>query len=151
MKLRLKSILTACLVLLVSGCTPDPKSGKGFTLPEGDAQRGMETFVALNCNVCHTVEGTSIEPIETEHHKIVKLGGKKGYVVTYGELVTSIINPSHRFAIGYPLDEISKDGESKMRLYNDEMTVSQLADLVTFLEQHYELEVYHPTPYVPYY
>ena len=38
-----------------------------------------------------------------------------------------------------------------MRLYNDEMTVTQLINLVTFLEQHYKVEFYQPTPYVPFY
>ena len=128
----IKSFKTALGVLLLSalvGCATDPKSGWGFTLPAGDAERGKATFVALQCNACHTVDG----------------------VVTYGDLVTSIINPSHRFALGYQSDEIQEGDVSKMRLYNDEMTVTQLADLVTFLQQHYEVEIYVPTPFVPYY
>lgn len=135
------------------GCTPDPHSGKGFTLPEGDAQRGKETFVALQCNACHDVKGVDDIPvIDSGEEKRVTLGGEKSYVVTYGDLVTSIINPSHRFALGYPKDDVADEqGESKMRRYNDEMTVSQLIDLVTFLEQHYEVAFHEPTPYVPYY
>ena len=43
------------------------------------------------------------------------------------------------------------DGKSKMRLYNDEMTVTQLTDLVTFLQSHYDVRAYQPTPYMPYY
>lgn len=151
MKLSFNCLLMMCALFAAAGCTADPKSGDGFTLPEGDAQRGQETFVALNCNACHTVDGVPIDPIESDQNTIVKLGGKKGYVVTYGELVTSIINPSHRFALGYSPDQIKTDDQSKMRVYNDEITVTQLTDLVTFLEQHYELEIYHPTPYVPYY
>ena len=38
-----------------------------------------------------------------------------------------------------------------MRLYNDELTVAQLIDLVSFLQAHYTVEAYQPTPYMPYY
>ena len=38
-----------------------------------------------------------------------------------------------------------------MTNYNDVMTVTQLADLVAFLQSHYELKDYEPTPYGPYY
>ena len=146
-----KTLVVVCILFITIGCTPDPKSGQGFTLPEGDAERGKATFVQLQCNACHTIEGIELEPIESGEAKLVALGGEKSYVVTYGELVTSIINPSHRFAWGNEPDAIKEDGVSKMRLYNDQMTVTQLSDLVTFLQSHYELKLYHPTPYVPYY
>ena len=38
-----------------------------------------------------------------------------------------------------------------MTVYNDVMTVSQLIDIVTFLQSHYELRPYEPTPYPDYY
>ena len=150
MKVSLCTTLAVCVVLVIVGCTADPKSGQGFTLPEGDAARGRETFSQLQCNACHTVRGVEFEPVESQETKLVALGGEKGYVVTYGDLVTSIINPSHRFAMGYPEDQVAEDGVSKMRIYNDEMTVTQLSDLVAFLSQHYKLKLYQPTPYTPY-
>jgi mono/diheme cytochrome c family protein len=140
------------VVLLLVGCTPDPKSGKGFTLPEGDIERGQQTFAKLNCQACHTVAGVTFDaPEPSPGHKMVALGGAKSKVQTYGDLVTSIINPSHRFAKEYAEQDVATDGESKMRLYNDEMTVQQLIDLVTFLESHYSVIQYAPTPYGPYY
>lgn len=148
-----RAFLATCLsVAFFAGCTNDPKSGKGFSLPEGDVRRGQETFAKLNCNKCHTVDGVTFESVETTPaQKIIALGGKKPQVQTYGDLVTSIINPSHRFASEYAEQEVSADGKSKMRLYNDEMTVQQLIDLVTFLETHYSIIQYEPTPYVPHY
>lgn len=134
------------------GCTADPKSGKGFTLPDGDAERGKQTFVELNCQACHTVSGVNFENAETSpEQKLIALGGAKTYVETYGDLVTSIINPSHRFAKGYSAEQVATEGESKMRVYNDEMTVQQLIDLVTFLSSHYSLKQYDRSPYAPYY
>ncbi len=148
--------ILALLFCVQLGCAPDPKSGDGFTLPEGDPDQGRLTFTQLKCQACHTIRGIEFEESElsdseTPNQKMIALGGEKPYVTTYGDLVTSIINPSHRFAAGYTDEEIKSDGVSKMRLYNDEMTITQLSDLVTFLESHYEVRAYHPTPYMPYY
>lgn len=144
-------VLVGGFILLFVGCTPDPKSGKGFTLPDGDIERGKTTFVTLQCHACHTVDGLEFEKPQQTDETMVALGGETPRVQTYGDLVTSIINPSHRFALGYEDEEIKAEGESRMRTYNDEMTITQLIDLVSFLQQHYKVKTYQPTPYVPYY
>jgi mono/diheme cytochrome c family protein len=144
-------LIVAWLVFLIAGCMPDPKSPEGFSLPDGDPQRGKETFAQLQCHACHTVSGVEFEPLEVSDEQRIALGGVTPDVKTYGDLVTSIINPSHRFALGYPEEDVRADGESKMRMYNDEMTITQLIDLVAFLQSHYEVRAYQPTPYVPYY
>lgn len=141
----------ALLTFVVNGCTTDPKSGEGFTLPEGESARGQQAFAQLQCNACHTVTGVEFEKLETSEEMMIALGGEKRTVTTYGELVTSIINPSHRFASGYTDDEIKTEGESSMRIYNDEITVTQLTDIVTFLQLHYDVKAYQPTPYMPFY
>ena len=144
--------MLAMLCLLVSaGCTPDAKSPEGFSLPDGDPQRGQSTFARLQCHACHTVAGVEFAELDSPTEPIVALGGVTPRVRTYGDLVTSIINPSHRFAVGYSDQDVKADGESKMRLYNDEMTVTELIDLVAFLQSHYEVKAYQPTPYMPYY
>lgn len=139
--------IVACM-----GCAPSPKSGKGFTLPEGDLGRGEAAYVSLQCNACHTITG--VEQLATmdgaEPEISVSLGGKVSRIKTYGELVTGIINPSHKLASGYPKNEIAMEGESRMRNYNDVMTVSQLTDLVAFLQSKYELMEYEPTAYPVY-
>lgn len=136
-------VLLAC----VSGCDAGPKSAKGFSLPDGDAKQGEVTFVELKCYACHTVSGVTF-PAEEEREQTIKLGGEVSRIKTYGELVTSIINPSHKLAKGYPPEVVESDeGQSKMKNYNDAMTVSQLIDLVAFLQSHYELQEYEPTDY----
>jgi hypothetical protein len=71
----------------------------------------------------------------------VELGGLTDRVQTYGDLVTSIINPSHRIAEGYSPEEVMlDDGESRMAYYNSVMTVEELIDIVTFLETKYDLK-----------
>ena len=73
----------------------------------------------------------------------VELGGKVTRVKSYGELVTAIINPSHKLADGYPPDRVSEEGESHMYIYNRYMTIQELIDLVMFLQPHYDVVAPH--------
>lgn len=139
--------------LLVMGCHPAPQSGRGFTLPSGDVERGKAVFTELQCHACHQVDGVKFEVAEDATDMAVQLGGKVNRIQTYGELVTSIINPSHKVAKGYVKEEVTKDDEgkeSRMLNYNEVMTVQQLIDLVKFLQSHYELKPLEPTDYPVY-
>jgi len=138
-------LIVISLLVTASGCDRGPKSAKGFTLPDGDAKQGEQTFVELKCHACHTVSGVKLPEEETELS--IGLGGEVARIKTYGELVTSIINPTHQVAKSYPSDVVESDGQSKMKNYNDAMTVSQLIDLVAFLQSHYKLREYEPTDY----
>ena len=139
------------LFLILASCDFGPNSGRGFSLPEGSVEAGRATFVELECNSCHSVgdiervagrEGPDIN---------VKLGGKVGSVKTYGDLVTSVINPSHRISRRHKDQGLATaDNESKMVLYNDVMTVQQLVDLVTWLESNYEIIPVSRTAYPRY-
>jgi hypothetical protein len=123
------------LAAMLAGC--GPKSPIGFSLPDGNATRGRAAFVDLRCNACHEIEG--IEYLGGAAH--VTLGGKTMRIQTYGELVTSIINPSHKLAKRYPVDQVAVDGQSILSAayLNDVMTVQQLIDLVAFLQSTYQL------------
>jgi len=142
------AVAAGALVAALVGC-----SGKyeGFTLPPGDAARGQAAFVAFRCYDCHRVSGVELLVGEEPDQVIVELGGKVARVRTYDDLVTAIINPSHRLAQGYSTSLVAQDGKSRMTVYNDAMTVAQLIDLVTFLQGHYELRVPEPTTYPHYY
>ena len=146
--------ITIAMVVLsatLAGCEPGgPKSSRGFTLPDGDAELGQATFAELNCHACHTVSGIELPALEQEPENPVALGGPVTRIKTYGQLVTSIINPSHRLAKGYPKETVSVEDESKMKNYNDVLTVKQLIDLVAFLQSRYELKPYEPTDYPVY-
>ncbi len=121
------------------------KSSRGFRLPDGDALKGKQAFVALKCNTCHSVDGVELPP-PTQFN--IRLGGETLQVKTYGQLVTSIINPSHIISRRY-LDELKDAKESPMPNINREMTVEQMIDLVAFLQQHYKLV--QPEGTFPYY
>ncbi len=128
-------------MLAFGGCGADRMSEKGFSLPEGDPVRGKDAFLYMHCHECHMIAGEELPRIELVDPPFVELGGTVTRVKTYGELVTAIINPSHKLAKGYPLDVVSNDGKSKMPVYNGFMTVQELIDIVMFLQPHYEVYV----------
>ena len=135
------TILTLLLALVVglSGCDKErAMSERGFRLPDGNAAAGRETFLYMHCNQCHTIDGEEL-PAVPGFEPFVELGGAVTRVKSYGELVTAIINPSHKIAEGYPEDLVSEDGKSKMYNYNGFMTVQELTDIVMFLQSHYDV------------
>ena len=141
MKLPILAAMAVLLVALLSGCERDYMSERGFALPAGDPIAGKETFLYMQCNECHTIKGMDLPRVPLADPPFVELGGDVTRVKTYGDLVTSIINPSHKLAEGYPLDEVSNDGESKMYVYNDFMTVQELIDVVMFLQPQYDVVI----------
>ena len=127
--------------LFLLACEADRMSEKGFSLPEGNALMGREAFVYMHCHECHTIVGEELPSLALSEPPFVELGGTVSRVKTYGELVTAIINPSHKIATGYPLDLVSVNGDSKMPVYNSYMTVQELIDIVSFLQPHYNVYV----------
>jgi len=113
-------------------------TGSGFALPEGDVATGQALFVSYGCIGCHEVLGMDLPRPEAEGPVRVVLGGRVSRLQTYPELVTAIVNPSHRLIRARRADEVSQDGESLMVVYNDVMTVTELINLVAFLESRYE-------------
>jgi L-cysteine S-thiosulfotransferase len=151
---QLEIVMRFCIALLalaavLEACTPNaPDSPAGFRLPTGDPATGRQAFIDLRCYVCHQVKGVEVT-FEGTGAASVALGGKVTRVKTYGELVTSIINPSHRVAPASPAKDAAPGGGSVMSIaaLNDVMTVRQLVDLVAFLQPQYKVE---PPPYNPY-
>jgi hypothetical protein len=123
------------LIVLALGC--GRRSAVGFHLPDGNVEKGKAAFVELKCYSCHKVDGVETPaPIVVKHAPVV-IGGRVAQVKTYGELVTSIIDPSHRM-----LPNVKKDWEvdgklSPMPDFNRVMTVEQMIDMVSFLQSRY--------------
>lgn len=95
----------ACLVVLLLGalasCGPPEKSASGFRLPDGNIEKGQKAFLDLKCNACHRVTGLDLEAPVASPPVPIPLGGAVPSPKTDGELVTSIINPSHKIHRGY--------------------------------------------------
>jgi hypothetical protein len=147
----IKHLLMLCsLAALLAACTPAPESARGFRLPDGDPAFGKQAFLDLQCHACHTLPGEELPSISIAAPVTVMLGGPVSQVKTYGQLVTSIINPSHKLIKIYPEDEVSSDGKSFMPTMIDFMTVRQLVDLVAFLQDKYHVVLPTPYPYSVY-
>jgi sulfur-oxidizing protein SoxX len=134
------------LIALVSGCN---KESKGFALPAGDLEAGKATFEALNCNACHSIADIQWKGQDEELR--LPLGGETTRIKTYGELVTSVINPSHKISDTGNEALVDSAGNSKMKVYNDVITVQELVDLVTFLQSEYKIIVPEQQYYYPHY
>ncbi len=128
------SLVALSALLGLSACDPFEES---FVLPEGDAEAGKTHFVSLGCVNCHVVVGAELPEPSAEGPVRVQLGSRTGRKMTYGQLVTAIVNPSHRLPIGHDRTGLSADGQSRMPVYNDVLTVTQLTDLIAFLQPHY--------------
>lgn len=122
---------------VLSGCER-PSTATAFVLPPGDVASGRDLFISYGCIGCHTIRDANLPEPESPRAVSVPLGGRVARLKSYNELVTSVINPSHKFVAGRRAEEVSVDGESLMTVYNDVMTVSELIDIVAFLESRYE-------------
>ena len=154
-----KNMLISLLIFIsvISACGQNQHAQREFTLPKGSAENGKLLFKEYQCIQCHTIPGTEYASGEwrpAENVGIsVQLGGDKSQIKTYGDLVTAIINPSHRIAKGYSKEQVVDKGEtpgedeSKMPVYNAIMTIDDLVDIVSFLEKQYTLQDYNETNY----
>ncbi|MEE4281571.1 MAG: hypothetical protein V2I41_06490, partial [Pseudomonadales bacterium] len=86
-------IMLIATLLAAAGC-----ERKEFVLPPGDKAAGKQAFTELKCNSCHSVTNQIEHAPLTPGAIHVELGGTVSRVKTYDDLVTSIINPSHRLS-----------------------------------------------------
>lgn len=147
---HLFAVIVVFSTFLLAACDMGPKSSYGFSLPEGNADYGQSYFVEFRCVDCHVVAGLEDELVAPEGIDpimAVPLGGTTTRIQTYGELVTSIINPSHKVSNLYRLSPAMDEEISPMRNYNSIMTVEELSDIVAFVQNQYELQPYPKTMY----
>lgn len=130
------------LVLLASCRThPDYMTDFRFPIMQGDIEQGRQDFVDLGCHRCHTVNEADLPEYEGTRPVYIELGGELLFAKTYASLVTSIINPSHVVSEEYQ-DQLPGNSRARMSSpmpFHGEMTVSQLVDVVTFLNASYRL------------
>ncbi len=149
----MKKLSIIPFLFLIVGCDVGPKSSLGFTLPDGDPSLGEKAFIEFRCNDCHVVSGRpelSTRSDASAPIMEVNLGGPAPRISTYGQLVTAIINPSHRASQEYWAEQRGSENGVEMRNYNDIMSVTELINLVAFIQGQYEFEPFTPTEYREY-
>ena len=139
-------VAAAVLVATLAACAPNTALVVHF--PLGNIQRGRDAFVALECHACHRIADVDIPAHPSPSSLSVALGGHTPRIETYGDIITAIVNPSHRLARSYRA--VAGRGEPSpmsAEFLNDVMTTQQLVDIAAFLRTEYE---YIPPPLPPY-
>lgn len=122
-------IRTTMEALHASGGVP---KGWKFLVPPGDAAKGREVFVTMECFACHEVKGESFpQNSKRGHEPGPELTGMGSHHPTE-YFAESIINPNRVIVEG--TGYTGADGLSKMPGYGDTMTVQQLVDVVAYLK-----------------
>jgi sulfur-oxidizing protein SoxX len=134
------SLGSLLLMIAISACTRESPPVKGFVLPGGDVAQGEQVFVKYSCHGCHTISGVDLPVIEPAPPFVMEIGGEVYRVKNEGELLTSVINPTHVVSEKY-LNQLEqadhKDGSTPMPYYGDAMTITEMINLVTFLRAQY--------------
>jgi len=102
----------------------------------GDPERGRRAFIEYKCTTCHDVVGETLPPASVT--PAVTLGGRVLLPPSEEKLKTDITLPSSHFAVGYPSEQIMKDGQSRMPDYSKVLKGEQVADLVAYLRTRYK-------------
>ncbi|MFT4941291.1 MAG: sulfur-oxidizing protein SoxX [Paraglaciecola sp.] len=149
---KVKLLLLSILSVFLISCNTGPDSPRGFSLPQGDVSKGETVFSKYKCLACHSLSGFEDDSIIKEFEQPIRLGGTSSIVKTYAQLVTAVINPSHELAPrAIRLESVvDENGKSKMRVFNDVMTVTELIDLVAFLQPQYKVKPIQYTTYGQY-
>lgn len=104
--------------------------GWQLTLPAGDAAAGREVFTTMQCYTCHTVAGETFPAYPPREVGPELTGMGAHHPAAY--FAESIINPNAVIVTGKGYT--GPDGRSRMPAYNDDLTVTQLLDLVAYLQ-----------------
>jgi sulfur-oxidizing protein SoxX len=148
---KINMVIATFFIVILTGCSQGVDSPQGFSLPKGDQVAGEQAFKDYNCSACHSIDGIDDTAITSELAKRVKIGHTSAKITTYAQLVTSIINPSHRVAKKTGIVTADENGESLMRNYNDIMTVTDLINIVAYLQPKYKVKPLTVSPYSTYY
>jgi hypothetical protein len=116
--------------LLAAACATEPSPGASgeFFLPVGDPVAGREAFVELSCHYCHLVPSDAEMPGLVGDTKGPDIGSRQADE-TRDWIAMSIVAPGHE------MPPLMRQPQSPMGDYKDAMTVRQLMDLVTFVQE----------------
>jgi hypothetical protein len=144
--MKSKQIVYALAVLLIglfAGCVTYPDYNQYFSLPivKGDAEQGEKRFVEMRCIRCHTIKDLDLPAYEGDMPVKVELGGTILFAKSHANLTMSIVHPSDRLSERY-LKQLSRDERRKAKsspMHGEipDMKISELIDLVAFLDSVY--------------
>jgi len=118
-------VRTTMSALHASGGVP---KGWMFTPPPGDAKKGREVFIRLQCYACHNVRHERFPPAAAPGPDLTDVGEHH----PAGYLLESILNPNAVIVEGPGYT--GSDGKSLMPDYRGRLSVTEVIDLVAYLE-----------------
>ncbi|RBP51179.1 c-type cytochrome [Arenicella xantha] len=142
------SLILLFLSVLLGACVAPAYNRYEVRFPVTDQSvaNGEQAFVDLQCIRCHTVRDYPLPSYAGERPFTVELGGVILNAKTRADLATSIMNPDHRLSERY-LDQLTSEQrrevrqsasqQSPMHAMTKGMTVTQLVDLIAFLDSRY--------------
>jgi hypothetical protein len=115
--------------LLAAACATEQEyqEPSEFFLPVGEQAAGREAFIELYCNYCHLVPSDSEMPGLVGDIKGPDIGERQANR-SREWIAMSIVAPSHQ------MPPLMRQPQSPMGDYSGAMTVRQLMDLVTFVQ-----------------
>ena len=124
-----RALITVVAVALASAAC-------GRSTSAGDPERGRRAFIEYKCTTCHEVVGETLPPASVT--PAITLGGRVLLPPSEEKLKADITLPSSHFAVGYPSEQITRDGRSRMPDYSAVLKGEQVADLVAYLRTRYK-------------
>ena len=106
-------------------------SGWRFAWPEGNAAKGREAFVKLECYQCHEVKGESFPPVAPDPARRGPVLSGMGGHHPAEYFAESVINPNAVIVTGP--GHTGPDGLSIMPDYRESLTLAETVDLVAYL------------------
>lgn len=124
-------------IFLVAGLVPIGAAEPVF--PPGKAESGQKLFVEKGCYQCHNAGATKLPAVELAPRLVIELGGDLHAKWTRDDYARSIMDPNHLVSEDYRVAMIRlgdhfKAENSPMPTFADVLRVSDLIDLVTFLD-----------------
>lgn len=127
------------MAVLQSAIAQDSEDGEKV-VPKGDPAKGRTLFENKQCYRCHTVEGQRFPDAEVEGIEFVHLGGTNNTGWDRDLYASQIMDPQHLISPDHQKamliigDRLGAEN-SPMPDFNDALTVGEMIDLATYLEE----------------
>ena len=141
----MKKLLPAFLLTLLLGGSfsllqSQNTTGKVTVIPPGTATKGKSLFVEKGCYQCQSAGATKLPAVELEPRLVIELGGDLHANWTRDDYAKSVMNPNHLVSEDYKIAMIRlgdhfKAENSPMPQFTEVLTVADLIDLTTFLDE----------------
>lgn len=134
-------LLPLCWILALAAplFAQDAPVGTKTVIPPGKAEAGRGLFVEKGCYQCHSAGSTKLPPVDLAPRLVIELGGDVHLKWSRDDYARAIMDPNHLVSEDYKIAMIRlgdhfKAENSPMPTFADVLKVSELVDLVTFLD-----------------